>query len=62
MNDDLTFGATLLACLAAAAFTVWVEATSHSEPTDVAAAVVHTAGNAARSCATAVAAAPAAAE
>jgi hypothetical protein len=38
MNDDLTFGATLLACFIAVVATVWIEASL--PPTDVAAAPV----------------------
>jgi len=68
MKDDLTFGATLLASLAAMVVTVW-GAASQPQRTDVAAAVVHAGDTAERKankrdkdCATTVAAAPASAE
>lgn len=39
--NDLTFGATLLACFAATVATVWMEATSPTEPPRAASAAVH---------------------
>jgi hypothetical protein len=65
--NDLTFGATLLACFAATVFTVWMEATSPTTPSRDTLAVVDSnrtakqaAGDHDKSCTT-VAAAPIAA-
>jgi len=43
--NDLTFGATLLACFAATVVTVWIEATTATAPTRAVPGVAQSNGN-----------------